>query len=203
MKEQIKDRIITLDSSLLDSMKQMDEVKVKILFVFNEEHFEGLITIGDIQRAIINNIALKEPVSRILNNNKIYGYQSEGEEGVKEKMRRMRAEVMPILDDKGELELYLLQNEEEIFYRREDVKDLPKILKASIEGSNKICAYLNYPIKDGDVVDEIVYCSQGADAYRRVNFIMDKVGLAGHGDLHGVTVDQHVVGGKHAFFQRK
>ena len=84
-------------------MKQMDEAKVKILLVFEEEHFEGLITIGDIQRAIINNIALKEPVSRILNKNKIYGYQSEGEDVIKDKMRRMRAEVMPILDEQGEL----------------------------------------------------------------------------------------------------
>ncbi len=99
----IKDRIISPSVSLLDAMKQMDEVKVKILLVFSGEHFEGLITIGDIQRAIINNIALKEPVSRILNKNKIYGFQSEGKEIIREKMRRMRAEVMPILDEQGEL----------------------------------------------------------------------------------------------------
>ena len=67
MIERIKSRIIAPSATLLDAMKQMDEAKVKILLVFNEEHFEGLITIGDIQRAIINNIALKEPVNRILN----------------------------------------------------------------------------------------------------------------------------------------
>ncbi len=99
----IQERIISPSASLLDAMKQMDEVKVKILLVFSGEHFEGLITIGDIQRAIIKNIALKEPVCRILNKNKIYGYQQEGEESIKEKMRKMRAEVMPILDEKGEL----------------------------------------------------------------------------------------------------
>lgn len=103
MIEKIKSRIIAPSVTLLDAMKQMDQVKVKILLVFNEEHFEGLITIGDIQRAIIKNIALKEPVCHILNKNKIYGYKSEGELGIKEKMRRMRAEVMPILDDNGEL----------------------------------------------------------------------------------------------------
>ena len=103
MIERIQSRIISPAASLLDAMKQMDEAKVKILLVFEEEHFEGLITIGDIQRAIINNIALKEPVSRILNKNKIYGYQSEGEDVIKDKMRRMRAEVMPILDEQGEL----------------------------------------------------------------------------------------------------
>ena len=103
MIEKIKSRIISPSASLLDAMKQMDEVKVKILLVFEGEHFEGLITIGDIQRAIIKNIALKEPVSRILNKNKIYGYQSEGEDSIREKMRKMRAEVMPILDEQGEL----------------------------------------------------------------------------------------------------
>ena len=103
MRNKIGNRAISLSASLLDAMKQMDEVKVKILLVFSGEHFEGLITIGDIQRAIIKNIALKEPVSRILNKNKIYGYVSESEDIIKDKMRRMRAEVMPILDEKGEL----------------------------------------------------------------------------------------------------
>lgn len=43
----IQERIISPSASLLDAMKQMDEVKVKILLVFSAEHFEGLITIGD------------------------------------------------------------------------------------------------------------------------------------------------------------
>lgn len=101
--EKIKDRIISPTATLLDAMKLMDEVMVKTLLVFNEENFEGLVTIGDIQRAIINNIALMEPVSRILSKNKIYGYQSEGEAGIKEKMRVIRAEVMPILNENGML----------------------------------------------------------------------------------------------------
>ena len=101
--EEIKARSIEHTVSLLDAMKHMDEVKVKILLVFCDDHFEGLITIGDIQRAIISNIALKEPVSRILNKKKIYGYQSEGEDVIKDKMRKMRAEVMPILNEQGEL----------------------------------------------------------------------------------------------------
>lgn len=103
MIEIIKNRRIGLNTSLLDSMKLMDTIMVKTLFVFNEEHFEGIVTLGDIQRAIINNIALKEPVGHILDKDKIYGHISEGDESIKEKMRKMRAEVMPILDEKGEL----------------------------------------------------------------------------------------------------
>lgn len=103
MLQRIRSRVISLTASLLEAMKQMDEAKVKILLVFKNEHFEGIITIGDIQRAIINNIALKEPVSRILKKNKVYGYVNEGEDSIKDKMRKMRAEVMPIIDDEGEL----------------------------------------------------------------------------------------------------
>lgn len=103
MIEKIKNRIITPSTSLLESMKYMDEIKVKTLFVLDGEHFVGIITLGDIQRAIINNIGLKENVSRIIDKNKIYGYLSEGDEVIKDKMRRMRAEVMPILDEKGDM----------------------------------------------------------------------------------------------------
>jgi len=99
----IKDRSINPSTSLLDAMKRMDEIMVKTLFVLNGGHFEGIITLGDIQRAIIKNIALKEPISKILTKNKVYGYISEGDETIKDKMRKMRAEVMPILDDQGEL----------------------------------------------------------------------------------------------------
>ena len=101
--ERIQNLRITTEVSLLNALKQMDTQKVKTLFVLDGEHFEGIITLGDIQRAIIKSIALNEPVSRILDKNKIYGYQTEGEDAIKEKMRMMRAEVMPILNEQGEL----------------------------------------------------------------------------------------------------
>ena len=137
MTERIKKRIIAPSLSLLDAIRRMDEVKVKTLFVFGGEHFEGLITIGDIQRAIINNIALNEPVLHILNKNKIYGYMSEGEESIKEKMRKMRAEVMPILNEQGELvdvwfwgDLFKKAEQEE----RQKI-DLPVVIMAGGKGT--------------------------------------------------------------------
>lgn len=115
----------------------MDTQKVKTLFVFTEDHFEGIITLGDIQRAIINNIALKEPVSLVLDKNKVYGYQHESEECIKEKMRKMRAEVMPILNDNGELvdvwfwgDLFMKAEQEE----RPKI-DLPVVIMAGGKGT--------------------------------------------------------------------
>ena len=122
---------------MLTALKQMDIEKVKTLFVLDDEHFEGIITLGDIQRAIINNIALKEPVSRILDKDKIYGYQSEGEDRIKEKMRKMRAEVMPILDEKGTLIDVWFWND--LFKKAElmqrDKIELPVVIMAGGKGT--------------------------------------------------------------------
>lgn len=101
------------------------------------DHFEGIITLGDIQRAIINNIDLKESVWRILNKNKVYGYLQEDEDSIKEKMREMRSEVMPILDDKGELvDVWFWAD---LFKKNELTKretiDLPVVIMAGGKGT--------------------------------------------------------------------
>ena len=103
LESKILNRSISRNDSLLDAMKRMDELMSKTLFVLDDGHFEGLLTLGDIQRAIISNIDLQAPVSRVLDKNKVYGYVSEGTDSIREKMRKMRAEVMPILDEQGEL----------------------------------------------------------------------------------------------------
>ena len=101
--KRIESRVVSCETSLIESMKLMDAIKTKTLFVFKEEHFVGIITIGDIQRAIIKHRALDDSVSSILSKKKIYGYVSETENEIKEKMRRLRAEIMPILDENGEI----------------------------------------------------------------------------------------------------
>ncbi len=137
MLEKIRNRVITPSTSLLDAMRLMDVAMVKTLFVLEGEHFNGIITLGDIQRAIINNIGLKEEVRRILDRNKVYGYQAEGEDSIKEKMRRMRAEVMPILNDNGDLVDVWFWND--IFIKSERVHrrkiNLPVVIMAGGKGS--------------------------------------------------------------------
>lgn len=103
MVEKIKNRVIEPSLSLLQAMKLMDMEGVKTLFVFEKEHFEGILTIGDIQRAIIKGVALSEHISHILDKHKIYASLSEGKDEIAEKMRLLRAEVMPILDEEGKL----------------------------------------------------------------------------------------------------
>lgn len=157
-------RTITLCASLLDAMKTMDTEKVKTLFVFDGERFEGLLTLGDIQRAIIKNIALSAPVSAILNKNKIYGYVSDGEVVIKEKMRRMRAEVMPILNENGKLvDVWFwgdLFNPSEIVLQRAKI-DLPVVIMAGGKGTRlkpitNVIPKPLVPVGDKTILEEIM-----------------------------------------------
>ena len=103
MIETIKESIIVPSATLLDAMTQMDDAKVKMLFVFTDEHFEGIVTIGDIQRAVIKNVPLISPLSTIIDKDKKYARPDEEKEVVRKKMLSLRAECMPVVDDNGEL----------------------------------------------------------------------------------------------------
>lgn len=128
---------IAPSTTLLSALKTMDERKVKTLFVFNGNHFEGLFTLGDVQRAIIKNIGLDKEVGSIIDRNKIYGYKDEKEAVIREKMRFIRAEVMPILDEAGEIaDIWFW---DEVFNEQEPDNrskiDLPVVIMAGGKGT--------------------------------------------------------------------
>lgn len=137
MKDKISHLSIGIETTLIEAMKLMDLNKVKTLFVFVGGTFEGIVTIGDIQRAIIKNIALSAPVSAILDKNKIYGYVNEDEAEIREKMRKLRAEMMPVLDQNGKLTNVYSWSDLFVgnFVRNREQIDLPVVIMAGGKGS--------------------------------------------------------------------
>ena len=101
--EKIVNRIISVDTTIIQAMKKMDVEMVKMLFVFNDKKFVGILTIGDIQRAIIKNVDINADVLSILDKNKIYAAVSDSFEKIKDKMYGLRAECMPVVDENGNL----------------------------------------------------------------------------------------------------
>lgn len=99
----IDNRKISSAATLLSALKQMDAQHVKMLFVFEDEHFVSILTVGDIQRAIVKNIALESPVSSIVVRDKKFAHEGDPMETIREKMLRLRAECMPVLNNEGEL----------------------------------------------------------------------------------------------------
>ncbi|UKK54773.1 nucleotidyltransferase family protein [Prevotella sp. E2-28] len=115
----------------------MDEEKVKMLFVFEKEHFISILTIGDIQRAIVKNIALETPVAQVIDCNKKFAYKGEAMNDIREKMLRLRAECMPVLNENGELEDVIFWRD--LFEKEEtDLRpkiDLPVVIMAGGKGT--------------------------------------------------------------------
>ena len=130
-------RTINIKDSIISSLKKMDTEKTKTLFVFSENSFMGMLTIGDIQRAILKNINLEECVEKILDTNKIFAYKDEPIEEIKNKMYRLRAECMPVIGNDGELlNVYFWSD---LFGSREPLPkatlDLPVVIMAGGKGS--------------------------------------------------------------------
>lgn len=134
--DKIKNRIITSSTSIIDAMKKMDVEKVKLLFVFQDCAFRSILTIGDIQRAIIKGLPLTAAVEGIMSKNKVYGRPSDSMSSIRKKMVSLHAECMPIVDDDGTLvdvlftkDVYGNQQPE-----REQI-DLPVVIMAGGKGT--------------------------------------------------------------------
>ena len=159
----IEPRIIAPDRSLLTAMKQMDAGGFKTLFVFSDNQFEGLLTIGDIQRAIIKNVALSAQIRTILDKHKVFGYVPESEDEIRDKMRRLRAEVMPILDENRKLiDVWFWSD---LFGKsdtpRRETIDLPVVIMAGGKGTRlkpltNVIPKPLVPIGDKTILEEIM-----------------------------------------------
>ena len=56
-------------ATIIQTMKLMDDRRTKSLLVFDKEHFMGMITNGDLQRAIIANKPFDATIDLIVDNN--------------------------------------------------------------------------------------------------------------------------------------
>jgi dTDP-glucose pyrophosphorylase len=102
--ERIKKKIISSGKTIIQTMKLMDEACTKLFLVFDGEKFLGIITNGDLQRAIIAHIPFDMPIQQIVSNKgKLFAHEGDDREKIKEWMLAKRAELMPVLNKEGEL----------------------------------------------------------------------------------------------------
>ena len=133
----IQDRIVDSQLTIKSALKKMDDVRSKLLFVFNAERFDCIITIGDIQRAIINNVEISRPISEILDRNKIYAKDTDSIEITKGVMFKERIDCMPVLNSNGDIVDVLFWNDvflESASECREKI-DLPVVIMAGGKGT--------------------------------------------------------------------
>lgn len=181
--EKIKNRIISPDCTIIGAMKLMDEIKVKILFVYNDDKFVAILTLGDIQRAIIKAVPTSERVEAILDLNKIYATEDESMDSIKEKMYSIRAELMPILDANHNLVNILFW--EDLFKESQSATrekiELPVVIMAGGKGTRlkpitNVIPKPLIPVGDKTILEEIMDQFEGIGSkqfYMSVNYKSD------------------------------
>lgn len=88
---------------MLVAIKRMDELDRKSLIVLNDDVFVSILSIGDIQRAIIQNKSMDTIISDILRPKIKVAYVNESIEVVRQRMLEFRTECMPVLNEHEEL----------------------------------------------------------------------------------------------------
>lgn len=98
--QKIQQRSIFVNETLIHALKLMDTSGYRSLLVtHNDGLFAGILSIGDIQRAIIKNISLDSIVSDILRQNPRIANNETPLEQIKEEMLRFRMEFIPVIDE--------------------------------------------------------------------------------------------------------
>lgn len=183
--QDIEKRSIEVSKSILEALKLMDSSKTKLLFVFDEKKFVGLLTIGDVQRAILKDAVLTSSIITILDKNKVYASVDEPGEDIKKKMSRLRAECMPVLDKDGNLvevyywkDLFGTSNNKTL----QDI-NLPVVIMAGGKGT-RLAPLTNVypkpliPIGEKTIVETIMdkFVGHGChDFYMSVNYKADTI----------------------------
>ncbi len=181
--KKIESRSIISSESLLKALRLMDAQKVKMLFVFEDDSFVSILTIGDIQRAIVKNISLETPVEKVVERDKKFAHVGEPMEVIREKMLRLRAECMPVLDEQGELADVIFW--QDLFEKKEmDLRpkiDLPVVIMAGGKGTRlkpltNVIPKPMIPIGDKTILEEIMDQFEGIGChkfYMSVNYKAD------------------------------
>ncbi len=172
---------VGMSFSLNLAMQSMDKLSSKLLIVVDDNGFYcGLLSIGDIQRAILNGKSLDTEISEVLRSDYIIAKPEDSKDYIKKIMLSIRAEFMPIVNKQNEIiDVFFW---EDIFEKEKQIPldqfDLPVVIMAGGYGS-RVRPLTNVfpkpllPIGDKSMLEEIFsrFYSHGSNRfYISVNY---------------------------------
>lgn len=111
--DEIKKLIVNENTTIKNTMKKIDEGGIGIAFIVDEtERLVGIVTDGDIRRAILKGVNIEKPIREIMNKNPITVTHKLTDEKRKELLRdeKIRVKIppdgalkIPVLDDEGKV----------------------------------------------------------------------------------------------------
>lgn len=165
----------------------MDKLNHKLMVVLDNDIFISVVSIGDIQRAIIKNIDLNSSISNILRKEVRFAYDTENIDVIKEHMKTYRNEFMPIISSSGKLVNIIFWNDifgKEKYHKKEDIRlNLPVVIMAGGIGSRlkpltNILPKPLIPIRDKTIIEDIMdrFVDYGCrDFHLSVNYKSDMI----------------------------
>lgn len=175
--------IIRKDISMYEALKIMDNLERKLLIICEDSVFHGVISVGDIQRALLKKEDLSQSVCKFVRNDIIFANEESSIEEIKKKMKSERIECMPVVH-KGILVDVI--EWKDVFPDEQNMAhsiNYPVFIMAGGEGSR--LRPLTYfipkpliPISDKTIIEEIMncFCDIGCnDFYISVNYMADKI----------------------------
>jgi dTDP-glucose pyrophosphorylase len=95
---------ISLQSKIIEALKVMNDVKINLLVVLDNHTFIGLLSIGDIRRAILDNIDInKTEIKSIMRKNILVAHEEDSIEKIKNLMIERRIVCMPVVNKEYKL----------------------------------------------------------------------------------------------------
>lgn len=175
-----RNRDIDPDNTLLDALKQMDKLDKKLLLVIQNEKFMGLLSIGDIQRAIIKNKTLDSKIKSILRKDIRILKPSDHLETAKKLMMEFRMELCPVVNSDNDIESVYFW--EDLFVGKKPKPasqfELPVVIMAGGLGTRlkpltNVLPKPLIPINEKSIIEEIIerFQQHGChDFYISVNY---------------------------------
>lgn len=156
--------VISPNTPILDALKRMDEVGRKLLLVLNNNsEYKGLVTIGDIQRAVINSLPLSTPVNDIIRDDLKIASPEDSFDSIKNMMLKLRMEYCPVVNTNKKVDrIYYWED----LFTEEQQKaktnfDLPVVIMAGGYGSRlrpitNVLPKPLIPISEKSMLEEIM-----------------------------------------------
>lgn len=184
MKHAIADLSILPQETLLQAIQQMDKLMRKLLIITDEVgDFKGVISIGDIQRAILKNLPLDTQVLTVVRSDFKSASTTDDYQEIKDMMLSFRMEYMPVIDSStGKVAEIIFWEDlfEENFLKRQDMnlESVPVVIMAGGKGTRlqpitNIIPKPLVPIGNKPIVELIIdsFTKHGVDTfYMSVNY---------------------------------
>lgn len=135
--DRIKKHLISSNESMQSAMQLMDDLDSKLLIVNDGGGFHSLLSIGDIQRAIIAGKPITHQIGKILRENIKVANTADSIDEIRKKMLEFRTEFMPILNDDNELEDVIFWDEtfDVGIMENSSLSEIPVVIMAGGKGT--------------------------------------------------------------------